>query len=209
MSRIRRPEPSRETKKPILIAVEDEKSARYYFEKFRDTLRKSRVVVIADHVGSSPKSVIEAAKIAIAERLKLASLGEDDVFDETWIVFDTEGPQNASRHKAAKNAIDQAQQLGFKLAVSNPCFEYWFILHFEYYVNQLADGTAARKRLEKHLKNPYRKGDCLFEQTFPLIRTAISNSEKVWRERHVDIKHPCHCHPSTQVHELAKTLMEE
>lgn len=209
MNRIRRPEPSRGTKKAILIAVEDQKSARYYFERFRDAMRKSRVVVIADHIGSSPKSVIEAAKRENAERTKLVALGEEDKFEEIWVVFDTEGPQNVVRRKAAQHAVDQALQLGFKLAVSNPCFEYWFILHYDYYVNQLADGSAARKRLEKCLKKKYKKGDCLFEQTYPLIQKAIANSEKVWSERHGRNAHPCDCHPSTQVHDLAKTLLEQ
>lgn len=208
MSRIRRPNPSRQARKAILISVEDEKSARFYFEKFRDHLRTHRIVVIADHLGSAPKSVVNAAKKAVAEREKLVKADEADRFDEVWVVFDTEGPQNSQREKAARDAIEQARQLAFLTAVSNPCFEYWLLLHFEYFVGPLVNGSAAYKRLLKHLKK-YKKGDCCFDETYHLIKTAIMNSEKVWHERYNGASHPCDCHPSTQIHRLVKSLLGE
>ena len=74
---------SRPIRKSILIALEDMKSSRLYFEDFRTELRSSLVkITFADHQGSDPKNVVEAAKKANAD--------PEDKFDEVWVVFDTE-----------------------------------------------------------------------------------------------------------------------
>lgn len=52
----------------------------------------------------------------------------DDEVDECWCVFDVEWPQN---HPNLKQAVQLAENHGIRLAVSNPCFELWLILHFE------------------------------------------------------------------------------
>ncbi|HCA88271.1 MAG TPA: hypothetical protein DEQ61_24110, partial [Streptomyces sp.] len=44
-------------------------------------------------------------------------------FDEVWCVFDVDEFDVA-------HAIGEAQRLGVEVAVSNPCFELWLILHF-------------------------------------------------------------------------------
>jgi len=203
---LNRPAPSRGLKKSILISVEDDKSARLYFQKFRVALRNQRIVVIADFLGSAPTSVIAAAKNAVAENEKLVKADAADPFEEVWVVFDTEGPQNSERQKAARHAIDQAHQLKYRTAISNPCFEYWILLHFEYFVNQLADGNAAKKKVKKYLPR-YEKGTCCYDDTRPFVEIAISNSERVWRERFQGIEHPCDCHPSTEIHRLIKSLI--
>nr|SBO92551.1 hypothetical protein BN4615_P2065 [Nonomuraea gerenzanensis] len=43
-------------------------------------------------------------------------------------MFDIEWPKN---HPNLKQAIRLAQEHGIRLAISNPCFELWLILHFE------------------------------------------------------------------------------
>jgi hypothetical protein len=65
-------------------------------------------------------------------------------------VFDTEGIQNTVRQQSARRAISQASNLGFRHAVSNPSFEYWLLLHFEYCVKTFPNGAA----VETALKNP-------------------------------------------------------
>jgi hypothetical protein len=42
-----------------------------------------------------------------------------------WCVFDCD------EHARLKPAIDQATALELSLAVSNPCFDLWFLLHFQ------------------------------------------------------------------------------
>lgn len=51
---------------------------------------------------------------------------QDKEIDECWCVFDVEWPQH---HPNLTNAVDLAKANGIGLAVSNPCFELWLILH--------------------------------------------------------------------------------
>lgn len=52
----------------------------------------------------------------------------DDEVDECWCVFDVEWPKN---HPNLRQALDLARRHGVKVAVSNPCFEVWLILHLQ------------------------------------------------------------------------------
>jgi hypothetical protein len=61
--------------------------------------------------------------------VKLAvARSRDDEVDECWCVFDVEWPKN---HPNLAQALQLAKDHGIRLAVSNPCFELWLILHFE------------------------------------------------------------------------------
>jgi RloB-like protein len=115
MAALLRPLASRTKRKRILIALEDEKSSRNYFDRWREQLRSRLIdITIAPHDGSMPKNVVEAAKAIKKDE------DPEDLYDEVWVVFDTEGPQNPNRFTAAKAAINQAYALRFKTAVSNP-----------------------------------------------------------------------------------------
>ncbi|WP_308301564.1 RloB family protein [Frankia sp. AiPa1] len=50
--------------------------------------------------------------------------------DECWCVFDVEWPEN---HPNLAQAVSLAHQHGIRVAISNPCFELWLLLHFEDY----------------------------------------------------------------------------
>jgi hypothetical protein len=70
----------------------------------------------------------------------------DDEVDERWCVFDVEWPMN---HPHLKRALSRAAEHGIRVAVSNPCFELWLILHYE---NQTAYlDTAAAVRMSRKL----------------------------------------------------------
>ena len=206
---LRRPGPFRNQRKSILIALEDERSARLYFESIKKLLRSERVIVIAEHAGSAPKSVVNAAKRANEKREKDAEHGLEDSFDEVWVVFDTEGPQNRQRQLAARSAIDQAHQLKFKTAVSNPAFEFWLLLHFEWTVQMIKDDDAACRLLRLHIKG-YRKNTNPFESTWEHVGTAIERAKRIFKERFSNTsEHPCDCHPCTEVYRLVEALRAE
>jgi hypothetical protein len=66
----------------------------------------------------------------------------DDEIDECWCVFDVEWPQN---HPHLREAVQLAKDNGIRLAVSNPCFELWLILHFEDQTAHLNTDQAERR----------------------------------------------------------------
>lgn len=163
--------------------------------------------MVAEHLGSDPRSVIEAAKAAKAERDKLVDQGLEDKFDEIWVVFDTEGPQNVQRTNEAKNALEQARALNFEHAVSNPCFEFWLLLHFEWNVGPFQNCSVVCSRLRRHIAG-YTKAINPYDDTRPLTQTAQDNARRLLTERFTPgTHHPCDCHPSTHVHKLIESLL--
>ncbi|MER6824510.1 RloB family protein [Streptosporangium sp. NPDC000563] len=58
---------------------------------------------------------------------KAMAYKSDPEIDECWCLFDVEWPQN---HPNLPQAIDLARSNGINLAISNPCFELWLILHY-------------------------------------------------------------------------------
>jgi len=207
VAELQRRTPERNERESILIATEDEKSARLYFESLKLALRAHRVLVIADHVGSDPNSVVQTAIDTRDMRKKESDRGLDDPFDQVWVVFDTEGPQNAQRQVAARHAINRAHQLKFFTAVSNPSFEYWLLLHFEWCVDQFVDGKAVSHKLKKYIP-AYNKKMNAYNLTWPLVSTATDHAARVFRERcQGKNAHPCLCHPCTEIYKLIESLL--
>ena len=196
-----RPKPFREQRKTILIATEDTGTGRNYLRRIaaEDAVRQRCTVTFAEHTGSNPKSVVQAAKSATREA--------QGKFKEIWLVFDTEGPQNPQRTKDAREAFESARQLNYKTAVSNPCFEYWLILHFECFTANLIDGDAACRQLSRHLPGYHKSYDC-YVKTRQNLETARKNAEELYNERcDRNQGHPSDCHPCTQVYLLMTSLL--
>lgn len=64
--------------------------------------------------------------------------------DQIWCVFDRD------EHPNFATAVTLAGKRGIKLAISNPCLELWFILHFEDQTAYL-ERDAAQYRVEELL----------------------------------------------------------
>ena len=100
------------------------------------------------HGGSVPKTLVS---MAIEARRR--ALDEESEIDEFWCVFDVEWPRN---HPDLKESVDRARQAGIDLAISNPCFELWLILHFQDHA-RWSDNDDAR-RLRRQLDGSTDKG---------------------------------------------------
>ncbi len=79
----------------------------------------------------------------MAATARSRAFDEEAEIDEFWCVFDVEWPRN---HPGLKEAIEQARQNGIQLAVSNPCFELWLILHFQEQGAWLDNANARKLR---------------------------------------------------------------
>ena len=65
---------------------------------------------------------------------------------EYWCVFDVEAPEP---HRGLNDAIQMARDNGIHIAVSNPCFELWLILHYAEHPRWL-DTQSARSTRRQH-----------------------------------------------------------
>ncbi|MET4145482.1 RloB family protein [Arthrobacter sp. UYCo732] len=109
----------------ILIVTEGEVSEPQYFEYVKNELSSFGVNVKCVPGKVDPLRLVnKAIEMRDKERAAYGSAGE---FDETWVAVDVD------RHAKLPAAVELALNEGVSLAISNPCFELWLLLHLEAY----------------------------------------------------------------------------
>lgn len=138
--------PTREPRRRILIVCEGEQTERGYFEAFQHAVRNPRVHVEVAREQGVPLTVVKLAieKRDEAERDARRQRDENLRWDEVWGVFDVDEHPNLER------AIALAHAHAVKLAVSNPCFELWALLHFQDQRGHI-ERHKLRAALQRHL----------------------------------------------------------
>ena len=188
----------------ILIVCEGAETEPNYFESLRNLLRLSTVQVkIKDRAGA-PISVMDEAQYQMERRKQDIRDGRTDFppFEAIWCVLDVENPYN---NPSFDRAVHLADQNNYQLAVSNPAFEFWYVLHFERTTRPFANGDELKEYLRRHIPGYYPAlpvFDSLVASTQTAVRHAISISEN----------HPQggqrFPNPSTRVHWLVKEMIE-
>jgi hypothetical protein len=130
-------------RKTLLLFCEGARTEPEYFEALRrmPEVREKASVEIkieAGVGGSAPLTLVRAAVDA-----KGRCTREKGEIDEFWCVFDVEWPTN---HPNLTEAIRLAETNGIELAISNPCFELWLILHHKDHRSWLDTEAAIRAR---------------------------------------------------------------
>lgn len=148
----------------FLIATEGSKTEPQYFSLFQSSKATIRLKVLPAKHNTAPPQVLQRAK-AYARQEQLRKK------DEVWLVID--------RDQWTENQLEEVyagcQELDFHLALSNPCFEYWLLLHFE-------DGTGINslkdclEKLKQHLPN-FEKGHLEIYKLYPQIPEAMRRAE--------------------------------
>jgi hypothetical protein len=136
--------------------------------------------------------------LAVAARER--AVAEEDEIDEIWCVFDVEWPRN---HPGLKEAVDRARGNGINLAISNPCFELWLILHFQD-LTRWSDNDDVR-RLRSGLDGSKDKGlDAL--RYMPFVQEAAGRAARL-EDRHLrnDTPFPDD-NPSSGMHRLIASV---
>jgi hypothetical protein len=130
----RRP-PTRELFPRYLIVCEGDVTERRYLEDLR---KEERIPIdLRFRAGAVPKTLVHWA----VEEKKAA---EGDPYDEVWVVFDVD------EHPDVAAGKDRATANDLRVAVSNPCFELWALLHFEFWSSSI-ERDKLRKRCVKHI----------------------------------------------------------
>lgn len=171
----RRP-PSRTLVRKIVIACEGSKTEPGYFESIRKELRlRTLQIIVLRHQGrTDPRSIIERV---IEERQEMRRNQTWTEGDSAWAVFDgdehiEQSPENW------KNAITLAKNQKIQLAITNPCFELWYLIHFQNHFAQISRDRVINL-LEKHIAK-YDKSMCLYPEPLkPLTEEAIQRAERI------------------------------
>jgi hypothetical protein len=182
--------PVREPRPLLLIVCEGASTEPSYFGELK---RRARLLSIDIEVregrGGSTLSIVEYAR----------QLARRDEYDEIWCVIDTE---ILATNAAFAPAVAAAERSRIRLAVSNPAFEYWYLLHFE----ETDRGFASVNQLIGYLKTvclpDYVKRAGYTPPIFDQTDVAVRRAKRLLR-RHATQADPFP-HPSTTVYELVK-----
>lgn len=144
--RMGRPLGQRRYRRLFVLATEGARTEPEYFRIFRD-LDHTHLEFVPPRQASSPDHVLRAMR----RRLRSAALLARD---QAWIVIDTDSWTDAQLQAVHAWSLEAANH---GLAVSNPMFEYWLLLHFED-GDGLAGAADCRRRLARHLAKGPRAG---------------------------------------------------
>ena len=153
----------RESRSRILIVCGGLRTERLYFDALRQGRRNPAVTITVLPKGSAPSGLVTYASKWLKRR--------SDSFDEVWCVFDVDDFPDIA------GAVRLATREGFSVAVSNPCFELWLLLHFEQHTAHLSGYDSLRPRLGKHLVD-YDKS----QPKLALLRDRVDDAVRRARE---------------------------
>lgn len=114
----------------FLVASEDTYAVEQYFEALKDNevFDTRRVVVRVLGTGDSGRS----DPVAVRRRLTEIERAMDENFDvdERWLCLDVDHWGTGRHTPNLARACKEALEAGYGLAISNPAFEVWLLLHF-------------------------------------------------------------------------------
>lgn len=135
--------PVREERTQVLVVCGGVATEPAYFRGLKKERRNPAVRVVVEAKGVDPVRLI---RFAAQKRDVLGC-------DEVWCVVDVD-------EFDVPAAVAAAKQYDVRLAISNPCFEYWLLLHFELCTAPLTCYDDARRKLVKHVPQYAKSGLC-------------------------------------------------
>ncbi|WP_419918417.1 RloB family protein [Candidatus Poriferisocius sp.] len=128
----------REQRRVIHILTEGAVTERDYLNIWRQDNRNVHIQFDRDS-GKSPLNIVKQAITKQKYSRRSKSAHRDSDFDEIWCVFDVD------QHSNLQDALDLAQEHNISVALSNPCFELWLILHYEDQIAHIQNRDAQRR----------------------------------------------------------------
>ncbi len=201
-------------RKLFLIACEVEKTEPNYIndlvqsEKDAKRIAIGSKVLIVNHQHTDPCGVLT----------DLCSDPNYEDAEQRWIVIDRDAVENIKSENGGhtqKNfdeALCNASEKGVSVACSNPCFELWLILHFEYRDSSSSRIDVQKKALQLLKKNKLLKPDAIIDDLKAekglftalgekRLEKAIKGAEKLYEKNSGACKNPC-----TTFHKLIEAI---
>lgn len=198
----------------IVIACEDTHAVKQYFSKFRARRVQYKILPTVDG-DSSPRAVIERLDFY---RDSYAT----EEHDELWLCIDADHWIRGQHQREFSQVLQECRSKEYRVAISNPCFEVWLLLHF----------TDIDDRMLLELLNKDPSGDLTNSQRSSLrcdkfearLRTAANGYNKsnvsrlqisaeqvrqaTHRARQLDGSGQVPRCPGTRVYKLIETLQQ-
>ncbi|MBA5248988.1 MAG: RloB domain-containing protein [Gammaproteobacteria bacterium] len=177
---------TRESYDRVLIVCEGSKTEINYFNGLIDHLKLSTVNIrILDIRQTTPDSLFRKAKELYQDAKR-----KGNSYDKVYCIFDKD---SHARYKETKDNIEQTSN--FYVAFSEPCFEYWLLLHYENTTKPFTcfDQLRHDKLFKKNFSNYEKNEQNIFAILKEQLPTACQNAKD---------------NPHTNVNELVEYLQK-
>lgn len=186
-------------RRELLVFVEGKVTEEEYLNFYRRRHRRTVNVEIPEFRGG-PLQLVEHAIDAKRRNEREARRGRGRAHDEVWCVFDVD------KHPDLNQAISLARDHGIKLAISSPCLELWFLLHFEKQTAHL-DHTQVQSSAKRHLKCGKSLSQPALAALDERYDTARDRAQKLDTKHRGDESGP-HANPSSGIWKLVDSISE-
>jgi hypothetical protein len=190
-------------KKRFILYCEGKNTEPGYFRALSQRFRDALITIEAIGDVGDPSRIAERA---ITRATQLGLVGNKrrpansfEAADEVWAMFDRD------EHEHFAGACARCTQKGIRIAISNPCFEVWLILHFSDF-----DRPEHRREVQRVLRrfcpeyDPNRRKELNFQDALDNLSQAEERAELLVRRREAQgdpLGSPC-----TTVHELTRRI---
>lgn len=106
----------------VVIACEDTHAVKQYFSKFRTRRVQYKILPTVDG-DSSPRAVMARLDFYQSEFAT-------EEHDELWICIDADHWIRGQHQREFSQVLQECRSKGYGVAISNPCFEVWLLMHF-------------------------------------------------------------------------------
>jgi len=156
----------------LIIATEGRITEKQYFSLFRNRRVQVKVIPTGEDNKSSPEYVLRRLKDFRQEH-------DLEVNDELWLMIDVD----RWKEKKLSSVTKEAKASGFKLAVSNPCFETWLLCHYILPTVATASCQEITEQLGDELKkvhnSAYKKTKLNTDYFKPYVKQAVQNAQQL------------------------------
>ena len=154
-------------KKIIIISCEGSNTEPAYFKAIKEKLSKYisaliKVELVPKEAGASePKDIV----CNLDDFLHTKYDYKSEYDDELWVVWDREKVD--SRKKHILEILPECKEKNYNIAMTNPLFEFWLLLHIEditkydnnkLYTNDRETASKKRRYIDKELSNILSNG---------------------------------------------------
>ncbi|NEB03897.1 RloB domain-containing protein [Streptomyces sp. SID13726] len=183
----------RDSADQFMVVCGSESTEYDYLSGFKAHFKRRNLSVKVAKKPGSPLQVVNYA----AERWG----GAGDEFDQVWCVLDVDEYTDLER------AVRRARQRRIELAVSNPCFELWLLLHHTDHQSWTQDYDALKKLLGKYGDVPADKSvDFARHYGGNLWKDAVRRARSLAEE---GTEHLPESNPATRMWRLALAITGE
>lgn len=193
---------TRKRKSILLLSTEghNQTEVKYFKDFARD---KNKVLRFAPGNYTDP---VQMARSLVQEAEKI-ELGEEPE-DHAYCLVDAD--VDPAKNEKLQQAQKMLEKNNFSLIISAPCFEIWFLCHFDKSTKKYISNSSVIDDLKKQCPSYSKSTSGMYQRLSSNTQTAIDNAKDL-EDRCIRagyMKYTVEYAPSTEVYKLAEELLK-